>query len=206
MRKINTSDRIQLDGFDAIILAGIDVKENLNAQILRRFSIDGTNHSKPGRRLSMSAYRAMLAEMLEEALPAKGWRNWDGPQIFASPAPRVAENCIEVDNSIIEPPINVKSWVPLVQRNLTQPEIFEVYIETLREGFAAAGVTFVPNPDQTYGETGLTKAEYARGAVNFRTIRNAGMDFDSKHMNADFGAICLRNLLDVVEKNLTSHE
>lgn len=202
--KLNNTDQINLDGFDAIVLAGIDVKENLNAQVLRRFSIDGTNHSKPGRRLSMSAYRAMLAEMMADALPLPGWRNWQGSHIFATPAPRVAENCVEVDNTIIEPPINVRSWVPLVERRLTQPEIFSNYIETLREGFAAAGITFVPNPDETYGESGLTKAEYACGAVNFRTIRNTGMDFDSKHMNADFGAICLRNLLDVIQAKLPS--
>lgn len=202
--KLNNADRILLDGFDAIVLAGLDVKENLNAQILRRFSIDETNHSKPNRRLSMSAYRAMLAELLADALPSIGWRNWEGPQIFAMPSPRVAENCVDVDNTIIVPPINVKSWVPLVQRNLTQPEIFTIYVEALREGFAGAGITFVPSPDETYGDSGLTKAEFARGAVNFRTIRNTGMDFDSKHMNAEFGALCLRNLLDMIETNLLS--
>ncbi len=205
LRKINKSDRIDLGGFNAIVLAGIDVKENLNAQILRRFSIDGTNHAKPRRRMSMSAYRAMMAEMVTGSLPAVGWRHWMGPQIFATPTPRVAENCVDVDNTIIVPPINVKSWVPLVNRDLTRPESFTPYIEALREGFAAEGITFVPNPDETYGKTGLTKADFARGAVNFRTIRNAGMDFDSKHMNTDFGAICLRNLLDVIEAS-SAHE
>lgn len=205
LRKLNKTDKIALDGFDAIVLAGLDVKENLNAQVLRRFTIDGTNHSKPRRRLSMPAYRAMIAEMVAEALPAPGWRNWEGPQILATPAPRVAENCVELDNTIIVPPINVKSWVPLIERNLTQPEIFTIYIEGLREGFAAAGITFVPNPDETYGKSGLTKVEFSRGAVNFRTIRNTGMDFDSKHMNSDFGALCLRNLLDVIEASPPSH-
>lgn len=199
LRKLNKTDKLKLEGFDAIVLAGIEVKESINAQILRRFSIDGTDHSKPSRRLSMPAYRAMLSELVAEALPEPGWRNLQGPKIFATPTPRVAENCVDVDNTIIVPPINVKSWVPLVQHSLTQPDIFTVYIEVLRQGFAAAGITFVPNPDETYGKTGLTKAEFARGAVSFRSIRNTGADFDSKHMNADYGELCLRNLLGVIE-------
>ncbi len=195
LRKLNKTERIALDGFDAIVLAGHDIKEKQNARILSRFSIDETTHSKPFRRLSMSAYRAMLAEAVADALPAPGWRNWSGTRVFATPAPRIAENCVEVDSRI------VASWVPLVQRNLTRPEIFTLYIEALRIGFADAGITLVPNPEETYGKSGLTKAEYALGAVYIRPGDHRA-NFDAKHMNADFGALCLRNLFRILDAEL----
>lgn len=194
LRKLNKADRITLDGFDAIVLAGHDIKEKLNARILTRFAIDGTNHSKPSRRLSMPAYRAMLAEAVEQALPKQGWWNWQGARVFATPAPRIAENCVEVKSR------TVASWVPLVQCGLTQPQIFNVYMDALRGGFAKVGITFVPNPDETYGKHGLTKAEYARSAVYIRPGEHRA-DFDAKHMNAEFGALCLRNLFHVIEEN-----
>jgi hypothetical protein len=139
--------------------------------------------------------KTFLAKAVADALPAPGWRNWSGSQVFATPAPRIAENCVEVGSR------TVASWVPLVQRNLTRPEIFTLYIEALRMGFADAGITFVPNPEETYGKSGLTKAEYALGAVYIRPGDHRA-NFDAKHMNADFGALCLRNLFRILDAEL----
>lgn len=191
MNRLNGASKLFYGDYDAVVLAGYSINETLNARILSRFSVDDTSHSKPGARLSKSAYLSMLAEIAQNVLPDAGWWNLETPRVFLSPAPRIAENCIHVGTR------TVASWVPLVEKDLTTPDIFEIYVRFLEEIFRKIGVTFIPQPEDSFGKTGLTQSRYSEGAVYIRPGDHRA-DYDAKHMNAAFGEMSLERILRVV--------
>ena len=195
LRHLNGSDRIFLGRSDAVVLVGHDINETLNARILSRFGVDDTAHDRPDRSLSMSAYRALMAEIGQASLPDSGWWHWDNPRLFVSPAPRIAENCTEVGTR------TVASWVPLVENNMNVRNAFALYPAMLAEMYRDKGITFVANPDETYGDIGLTKREYAEGAIYIRPGDHRA-NFDAKHMNARFGELCLDGILRTITAEL----
>lgn len=194
VKKLNGAEKLFYGDHDAVILVGHDIQETLNARILSRFAIDETSHNAPKMRLSRSAYLAMLSEIAIGALPDKGWWHSDAPKIFVYPAPRISEDCIHVGTR------TVASWVPLVEKKLTTPEIFMNYIRILEQTFREIGITFISQPEDSFGETGLTRTDYSEGAIYIRPGDHR-TDYDAKHMNVAFGEISLDRLLHVVTSN-----
>jgi hypothetical protein len=141
--------------------------------------------------ISYEAYHAMLSELGHKMLPDEGWWHSGTPRIFVSPAPRIAETCTSSTSR------TMASWIPLVEKNLTTPAAFAIFPAMLMGIYDAHRIGFILNPEKAYGATGLTKKEFADSAIYMHRAE-VRKESDSIHMNADFGTVCLRNIVQII--------
>lgn len=183
---------VDLRGAEVIVMAGLRCGDAGFLSLLQTCGIDGlTPPGGPdGRRLSRAAFDAISDSLADLALPAPGWRNRPGQRLVAIPEPRRGE--AGADEAFDDD----HRWQGVAARmNLTG--VIGAHRARMARRMAEAGVLLVDQPAATLAESGLTRAEYRRGAQRLLMPGLGQPRHDRLHMNADFGALLLQALFDL---------
>lgn len=186
--KINGASSIALAGFDAVVLYGGSLLQREFAMVIGTYDVDGYRAAGAPRRMSRAAFEAFCDSYAEATLPSSRWFGTRIPRLAAFPRPLPAEGVETRSESLFAP------WRAVVAR----PDGARAMIERLFTAMAAAharhGIDFLRQPAETLTPIGLTSGEYTKGSSRLNSERHP--DEDVTHMNARYGALCLRSILD----------
>jgi len=190
MEVISGASEIDPGAFDAFLLVGLHVRLHLVAQIYRthRLAADaGPNHQV----ISAGALGAAIAGQIEQTSGIKvasKLKSVTAAPIFLIPEPLPGEIIIEKDDF----------WAGAFLAT-----IHRFYMEQLRRVTKSYNVELATQAEETITRGGLTKAAYLSGAI--RLVNNKLQEKGQwRHMNAQFGAEILREMLPRLVSKLAS--
>lgn len=181
---------VNLSLFDAVIYAGFNSNDELNAALANRFSIDGVAPCDGLPRLSLDAYCAFCDSFAIKALAESVFRVWKPQNLFLIPRPLPSETIVDS----LRP--NDQLWAEFLNRESRAPHLFPTYYERVSSVLAASGVFLSPPPEQVLAAHGLTKSEYCRDRLKLVDAENP--EIDHRHMNDQYGAIVLSQVLSAI--------
>lgn len=181
---------VDLSEADHVLHVGWPIDEQLNAELLTNWAIDGFHANDGARLLSMSAYKAFLSGIINDVLPPAEWRGWTSPRLIFVPKPRITEGIRGGDST------TVKGWRDLLEAGTADATKLGLFLDMLVTQFRKSGIEVVIPPNDVYGASGLIKTEFARSTSSAETGQTKGNDGDHTHMNERYGALMLRRILD----------
>ncbi|MCB1389397.1 MAG: hypothetical protein KDK12_09725 [Rhodobacteraceae bacterium] len=177
LRQLNRRLTINLRSFDVVVNVGAPAFQVHDLPTLvQRTDIDGLAEIGAPLLLSHACYEAFLADLVAEALPGPEWRNWEETRLLMVPPPRYAEIALPADD-------------PEPARQRAAKARLDALLTQAMDGI---GARYVPQPDETLADNGLTQRRFNRGAVGARVNRTRD---DPTHMNEDYGALQWREIL-----------
>lgn len=186
--KINGASSIDLAPCDAVVLYGGSLFQSELATVIGTYDVDGCRAAGAPRRMSLAAFEAFCESYAEAALPASRWIGTRIPRLAVFPRPLPAEGAEMSSDPLFAP------WSAVAAR----PEGARAMVERIFTAMAAAharhGIDFLRQPAETLTPIGLTSGEYTKGSSRLNSERHP--DEDVTHMNALYGALCLRLILD----------
>lgn len=186
--KINGASSIALAGLDAVVLYGGSLLQSEFATVIGTYDVDGYRAAGAPRRMSRAAFEAFCDSYAEATLPSARWFGTRIPRLAAFPRPLPAEGAEASSNPLLAP------WRAVAAR----PDGARAMVERLFIAMAAAharhGIDFLRQPPETLMANGLTSGDYTKGSSRLNNERHP--DEDVSHMNARYGALCLRSILD----------
>lgn len=186
VEKLNGTDRIDLAGFDAVAWGGFPWSLPRVADILVTYDIDGLRDSDAPRRMSQAAFRAACDDIARDSLPPEPWRN-TLPPLFVITRPVPSEALLDEGHKPTK-------WRRALRGGRSIAPALAVFAEAVGRALGEIGIGYVPPPRDTIGPLGLTPARFARGSSRLAS-GHAHDEDDIGHMNGDYGALVLRDLM-----------
>ncbi len=193
------NDHIDLTTADAVVSIGWYLHEIEVVRLATAYSIDGVHPAEGQPRLSRGAWSAALDALALHTLPQDPWLGWKAPALFLLPKPRPAESCLSDRSEAYEPWRRLAAIVPY------GAVLLEEYLGRARSVLADAGVHLIPLPSSVLAPSGLTFSRFARQAPKLATD-DYYPETDHHHMNADYGEIVVRHMLDAIATTLEQKE
>jgi len=179
---------IDLAGYDTVLWCGFGRPLGRVLKVLGDADVEGLVEGGGGERLSRADFDRLCDEIAEDALPASEWLGRETPRLVMMCAPNP-------DESLDGGGGRHKPWVRLARRPGDKRALTGAFLDRYEAALAAHGVGLLRQPPETLGESGLTLARYGRESRRLDIERAHGAS-DHVHMNADYGAIVLRALID----------
>lgn len=180
--------RIDLTTFDHVIYAGREMQEEDLADVLALYDIDGAPQAGLERRMSASAFEALLEALSQQRIKPRPWQNWGTPQLWIQPKPYPDTRCLES---------GAPRYLPWCRLCATPERLHWMrarYWPRLTEAFAKSGAHLLPHPQDTMTDIGLTDPAYSEGALRLLDgSRHPEEEFD--HMNSAYGVLVMKNFL-----------
>lgn len=188
--KINGATSLDVSGMDAVVLCGAPTFQRQFSEILATYDVDGYRAAGAARRMSRAAFEAVCDDFGAAILPSPRWlRAAAIPRRAVLPRPLPAEGAA---TSAIP---DYAFWRVLAAR----PDGARAMVERLFTGMATAhakhGIDLLRQPAATIEPSGLTAGIYTHGSTRLRAEERHPEE-DISHMNARYGALCLRMVLD----------
>jgi hypothetical protein len=188
--RINGAASLDLSGMDAVVLCGAPVFHRQFSEILAGYDVDGYRAAGASRRMSRAAFEAICDDLGASNLPNPRWLGAAIPRRAVLPRPMPAEGAATSASP------DFAFWRVLAAR----PDGARAMVERLFAGMAGAharyGIDFLRQPLETIEPSGLTAGVYTRGSTRLRGADEEHPEDDVSHMNARYGALCLRMILD----------
>jgi hypothetical protein len=182
---------LELAAFDRVLLVGPEWGEFALMAILSTYAVDGCL-AAGAQRLSAAAFAAFCDDLLRRSLALRMAALLAGHRLTLMPRPRRSELGLAAAAA------GEEAAMPRLAPGL-DPAGVERAI-ALHEGrlaalLAAHGATLLPQPPETVAENHFSRAEFSVGrkVVDRRGVREEVLD--TAHMNAAYGALCLRRWL-----------
>lgn len=188
--KINGRTHVDLAEYHHVLLVGGagNGKFEQVARVTGAYDIDGlTARGKP-QRLSWAAFIATLDGQ------SPGLRRWSKAapgRVSVMTSPRTLE-------TVLVPDTTSQRNDPLCGMDLPDADIrriLDAYDACRAAEIRAHGLGVIATPAEVLGPSGLTAARFKAGAVQLGKSKEQPEE-DLQHMNADYGAIVLRDFLD----------
>lgn len=185
--RINGRTSIDLAGA-TVLWAGYPWGFRALQEMLLDTDVDGLRDTGAAKLMSRAAFDAVLAAFADAAVPPPQWRDWRDARLVITPRPLTAEGCRTDGNPDYAVPRD------LALRPEGMMATLAAYTALVARALASHGIALLPQPAGTITADGLTRDDFARGSRSvFRQHQHD--DADQDHMNARYGAECLKALL-----------
>lgn len=173
--------------FSHVVLVGCTLNNHSLLRLLAGCRIDGLRETGADvPRLSQAAYTAFSLSIAWKQYPAA---------ILAGMTPRAKVALMSAPRFSEAFPTDPAADAQ-IKTLAAQPqgirEALDLTDAAFAKGCAKAGVTYLAPPPESLTASGFSKYDYARNSVHIRTSKAP----DHVHMNGDYGALCVRQILD----------
>ena len=186
--QINGRTSIDLADADLVVWAGYRTGFDVVAEMLADSDVDGLGDTGAPRLLSAAAFEAATAAIARRFLPGPSWLGWTPPRLVLAARALAAESRLADD----------QAGNRGLHRLAASPEGALAALAAYDHRFAAElaphGIRLHRQPRSTIGHRALTRAAFSRGSRGLKQGRRHN-DEDHVHMNGDYGAICLEELI-----------
>ena len=195
VRALNETDSIDLKPFDVVVRAGYRWRVDDVVSLLSGYDIDDILQSGAPRRMSADAYRAACRDIAEASLPGRHWRNMNRPSLMIVAKPYPSEAVLETADASGKPlqERRNKGWRAALTQHRSVAPALSVFEQAMREALAESNIDFIPAPAKALGTSGLTLNTYTLGSARLSAKAHAAEEI--QHMNRDYGALVLRDLM-----------
>ncbi len=186
-----------LNDFSHVIVAGQQLGNMQCLALLASAGVQGLRQVPPGAGalLSRPAWKAFCRKSAENSRPAGCFNEFEGSVPIILGRPIRAETIVDGDEGDIR---------DIAQKLKRSPdgvrEAMALCFDAARETYSDAGIALFPQPVETLGRFGFSDTSFNRGSVNIRSTVVKGDAHkptdDDAHMNAAYGAIVIRQVLD----------
>lgn len=194
--KINGRDRVDLALHDHVLLVGWGGKGTSDhlARVLHRFDVDGLPPRARPHRLSQAALvAAMDDQQTGIAAGLEPWARVRPDRVSVMPPPRTLETALLAET----PDKRAGVWAGLDLPDADTRKMLDLYDRRRAHALGQVGLRLVPKSDAVLGPSGFTAARFKAGAIRLAGAEAQPED-DLQHMNADYGAIVLRDFLETL--------
>lgn len=200
---------IDLKENDAVIMVGRNTRETDIISRFGTYAVDGVRDLPDRPRLSRAAFDDFARSIFETRRLGPEWRHWDQSHLFVlpPPAPRQA------------PPADMERyapWAAFEKQAVNNIEFLNAYRDLVAKDLSDDGITLLHPPPEVVASTGLTLTQFSgnaeklpagtsassrlkaavKGAVSNNSDNTLYPEDDFHHMNAQYGAIVLRHVLN----------
>lgn len=189
-----------LNDFSYVIVAGQQLGQLQALSLLASCGIHGLRPTPSERSplLSLPAWRAFCRNSVKKAQPPSMFSELAGPKTIVLGIPLRSEAIADsTDINYREIALGLKNNPEGVR------DAMGIFFDTARAVYAESGIELVTQPMETLCDFGFTKSEYNRASVNIRSTLVKGEAHmpadDYAHMNAQYGALVLRQVLDSLD-------
>lgn len=186
---VNGRLTIDLGASDHVLWVGYYWPFEALSKLMAEFSIDGLRESpRAPRALSRPAFDAVCDGLAEAVLPGEGWRGWRAPRLTLNVRALPAESCLGDARPAF------RYWRAAAQHPEGAGAVAAAFLDRFKQALVGHGIGLLRQPEETLAASGLTATDYSRGSHRLM----GGLphpDSDHVHMNARYGALCLRRLL-----------
>ncbi|NBZ88691.1 hypothetical protein [Stagnihabitans tardus] len=183
---------VDLRAYDTVVILGHRIEEIVNAQVLNSHSVAGLSEAPDLPPLTQETYLALMDSYLTGLLPDPAWAAIIRPRVIFVAKPRMSEGCVKGTSP------RTKPWAELIRRGLVKGPGLQLFLDRARAVFADKGLHLITPPPEVLGATGLTRADFSRAGAPDAGDALAGNDFDYSHMNAAYGVIMARSIMETV--------
>lgn len=180
--------RIDFTTFDHVLFGGRELREDELADVLSVYNIDTAPQADLERRMSLSAFDAILEAFCQTRIKHESWHNWETPRLWIHPQPYPDERCLESGD------LKFLSWCVLCADTERLLWMRTRYWQKLTAAFERTGATLLPHPAETLTDVGLTDPAYSLGA---RRLLDSSIHAQEEynHMNAEYGVLVMKHFL-----------
>ncbi len=177
----------QIADFTHVALVGCTLNNYGLLRLLAGCRVDGIRETGADLpRLSQAAYTAFSRHIAWAQYPAAILAGMTSrARVALMSAPRFSE-------AILTDPASDAQFKILAAQPYGIRQALDLTDAAFAAGCAAQGVTYLAPPPDSLTETGFSRFGHARNSVHIR----AGKPPDHSHMNGDYGALCVRQILD----------
>ncbi|WP_299930711.1 hypothetical protein [uncultured Pelagimonas sp.] len=181
---------IDLAASDAVVVAGQGIREKDFIRNLAKFSVDNIREAEGLPLLSEDAFHDFAKAIIQKSNMFEKWANWDCSKVFLLPSPIPLDGCPE-DKEIY------RVWAQFSATPNRNVEFLERFHAIVAKELAEQSISLVSPPWSVLGENGLTRKEYGGNARRLdQSLNNYKNDYH--HMEAEYGAVVMRHLLEQV--------
>jgi hypothetical protein len=180
---------VSLEDFDHVLVIGRQHGMLEILSMLLKNDISGLRSVGAGQLLSLEAFTAFRKDITTQHLPELAWSVLRDIKITFQAMPRYSET---VETAAPERRWESQIAAPLLRQPDGVAQALDGLAADHRALLAEKGITFLQQPAETLTPSGFTRAQYS---VNAHNILGHEVGVDYLHMNADFGAACLRAFL-----------
>lgn len=195
-QKINGAEAIDLRGFDAVFVIADTLGMTQTLFLAAQYDVVDWPTRRGQPLLSAPGFLAAMHEAITERADLLARQFHGIAPLFTALAPYPSVVVTRRGAHRQEP-------YALVAGHPELARIHTLYREMLTAELAARAITFVGQPHETLAAPFLTKAPYAKGALDFRASHRV-LD-DHRHMNAAFGASLFRAFALALGPNKAGH-
>jgi hypothetical protein len=181
--EMNGTAQVDLTGFDHVLHVGLLVPDADLIDTARRFDVDGLPEAGHPHRLSRPAFDALVDSLAQRppvrALFQGPWAQL-GSRLTVLRRPRAKDTVFDASQT-----------AAAKQFGVAQDRIDAA----LTTQAASAGILFLPQPAATLSDKGLSDSRFADTAPRLMGDKTYTRP-DLYHMNAAYGALCLKAWLD----------
>lgn len=192
LERLNGTTRCDLTGADAIVWCGFTAgtKDNETPhysvlRLLHGYDVPGLRETGNPRVMGRATFDAILRSQARHQVLPPDWMRGGLPPIFALLPPAPAE-------TLSEAPGGVFGALRKLQR---EPQgcsaAIAFFLDMIEEALSQQGVPLIRQPGETINDMGLTLQRYNESPVN---IARKSKTFDARHMNTEYGRLCLRDI------------
>ncbi|QEW21792.1 hypothetical protein LA6_004004 [Marinibacterium anthonyi] len=185
VEKLNGTLTINVSTHDHVVLVGQPFNSIDLLELLSQADVDGIRDTGADHLVSRPAFEALVGARVADMLPASWWRNRTDTQVTVVTRPRPSEGTL-----------GNRRLAGLQRDPAGLGAALDWCSARARAEMEPMGIGLVDQPAITFADNGLTRAEFSRGSA--RLNDRAHGDDDKAHMNADFGALQWREILDVL--------
>lgn len=186
---INGRLSIELGSADHVLWVGYYWPFEALAKLTAEFSIDGLRETGGApRALSRPAFDAVCDGLAEAVLPGAAWRGWVAPGLTVNARALPAETCLGDARPAL------RYWRAAARAPEGVGAVAGTFLDRFERQLGAQGIGLLRQPQETLAASGLTAAGFSRGSHRLMSGA-AHPESDHLHMNARYGALCLRRLL-----------
>ncbi len=189
MQKLIGAESIDLTEFDHVVYVGLRHSMTIIPTTLKKSDVDGICDNGRQNVMSYNAFHSALKASFAPCLPAKHWTAMKKGKLVVVQRASLAESAITLRRSfegLGNPDSGLKAGMALFQ-------------DCMSDAVEEAGYQFLPQPVETISEeTGLTLDRFSAGSSKLMGDDEHQAD-DLTHMNAEYGALCWRDLAKLLK-------
>jgi hypothetical protein len=188
-RRVNGATSIDLTGSDYIVNAGFEWRAARIAQLLGIYDVEGLVETGGIRLMSAEAFTSICRYTASKLSLCPDWSGWNGAPVHLLGMPMPSELILESNSR------EDRVWFPLKKKGIHAQRAFDIYQREISNSMNSKGLDIFFQPDLSLTELYLTKQCFSSGSRKlFNNVRHPQNDFI--HMNASFGEISIRNVLE----------
>jgi hypothetical protein len=190
-RKLNSATSIDLADSDCIVYAGFEWRAEVIAQLIGMYDIEGIVETDAMRLMSAEAFASICRHTASKLPVCPDWSGWNGAPVHLLARPMPSELILKSSRR------KDRVWFPLGEKGAHARNAFDIFKQEISRAIDSKGLDIIFQPDFSLADFYLTKERFSTGSLKFvNNDRHPQNEF--VHMNASFGEISIRNVLENV--------